>query len=100
MRHPLARIHPATGKRAIYCGCHAWKVDGLADDEGRALLDYLLEFAVQERFVYSHKWKKNDLLMWDNRCTFHAATDYDTAKELRVMHRTVVEGDGTELAAA
>ena len=96
VRHPLARPHPATGKKAIYCGCHAWKVEGLPDDEGRALLDYLIDFAVQERFLYRHKWRVHDLLMWDNRCVFHAATDYDTAKELRVMYRTVVEGDATQ----
>jgi alpha-ketoglutarate-dependent taurine dioxygenase len=100
VKHPLARPHPATGEKAIYCGCHAWKVDGLGDEEGRALLDYLIRFAVQDQFVYRHKWKKNDLVIWDNRCTFHAATDYDTAKYLRVLYRTVVEGDGTELAAA
>lgn len=100
VKHPLARPHPATGEKALYCGCHAWKVDGLADDEGRALLDYLIGFAVRSEFVYSHKWRKNDLVMWDNRCTFHAATDYDPATELRVLWRTVVEGDGTELATA
>ena len=100
VRHPLARPHPATGRKAIYCGCHAWKVDGLPDDEGRALLDYLIGFAVQDRFVYRHKWKRHDLVIWDNRCTFHSATDYDTARELRVLYRTVVEGNGTELATA
>lgn len=100
VKHPLARKHPATGEKSIYCGCHAWKVDGLPDDEGRALLDYLIGFAVQERFVYRHQWKRHDLVMWDNRCTFHAATDYDTTKELRIMHRTILEGDGTELAVA
>jgi taurine dioxygenase len=96
VRHPLARPHPATGKKAIYCGCHAWKVEGLPDDEGRALLDYLIGFAVEERFLYRHKWRTRDLLMWDNRCVFHAATDYDTAKELRVLYRTIVEGDATQ----
>jgi len=100
VRHPLARPHPATGRKAIYCGCHAWKVDGLPDDEGRALLDYLIGFAVQDRFVYRHEWKRHDLVIWDNRCTFHSATDYDTARELRVLYRTVVEGNGTELATA
>ena len=96
IRHPLARKHPATGHKAIYAGCHAWKVEGLPDSEGRELLDYLINHAVQNRFVYAHKWRKHDLVMWDNRCTFHAATDYDTARELRVMYRTVVEGDATE----
>lgn len=90
--HPLARIHPATGKRAIYTGCHAWKIEGMSDEDGRDLLDYLTDFATQEDFVYRHKWRRHDLLMWDNRCTFHSATPYDTSKELRTMYRTVVAG--------
>jgi alpha-ketoglutarate-dependent taurine dioxygenase len=95
IRHPLARPHPATGKKAIYAGCHAWMIEGLDEIESRRLIDDLTAFAVQDRFVYAHKWRRHDLVMWDNRCTFHAATDYDTAKELRIMYRTVVEGDAT-----
>lgn len=90
--HPLARIHPVTGKRAIYAGCHAWKIEGMPFDEGRRLLDELTEFATQSAFVYRHRWRRRDLLMWDNRCTFHMATPYDTGKELRTMYRTVVAG--------
>lgn len=96
IRHPLARPHPVTGRKAVYCGCHAWKVEGMSDEEGRKLLDYLIGFAVQDRFVYRHKWQRHDLVMWDNRCTFHAATDYDTAKYLRIMYRTVIEGEPTQ----
>lgn len=95
IRHPLARPHPATGKKAIYAGCHAWKVEGLPEQLGRELIDELTKFATQEQFVYAHKWRKHDLVIWDNRCTMHAATDYDTAKELRVMWRTIAEGDVT-----
>lgn len=93
--HPLARVHPVTGRRALYIGCHAWRIDGLPDGEGRRLLDELLEFATQDAYVYAHKWRRHDLLMWDNRCTLHAATPYDTAKELRTMYRTVVAGGPT-----
>ena len=93
--HPLARTHPATGKRSLYIGCHAWKIDGLAEEEGRRLLDELLEFATQPPYVYAHKWRRHDLLMWDNRCTLHAATPYDTTRELRTMYRTVVSGGPT-----
>ena len=100
IRHPLARVHPATGRKAIYCGCHAWKIEGLPDQEGRELLNYLIGFAVQDRFVYRHKWQRHDLVMWDNRCTFHAATDFDTAKELRIMYRTVIEGEPTQPVGA
>ncbi|HTQ01027.1 MAG TPA: TauD/TfdA family dioxygenase [Casimicrobiaceae bacterium] len=93
--HPLARRHPVTGKRALYIGCHAWKIEGLSESEGRELLDGLLEFATQEAYVYAHKWRRHDLLMWDNRCTLHAATPYDTENELRTMYRTVVAGGPT-----
>jgi taurine dioxygenase len=93
--HPLARRHPVTGRRAIYAGCHAWKIDGMTEADGRRFLDELMAFATQDRFVYRHKWQRHDLVMWDNRCTFHAATPYDTAAEIRTMHRTVVQGGPT-----
>jgi taurine dioxygenase len=93
--HPLARKHPVTGRRSLYCGCHAWKIEGLPEDEGRRLLDYLLDFATQDAYRYRHKWRRHDLLMWDNRCTLHAATPYDTSGELRTMYRTVVAGGAT-----
>jgi taurine dioxygenase len=93
--HPLARIHPVTGRRAIYCGCHAWKIEGMPEDEGRRLLDELLAFATQDAYIYRHKWRRHDMLMWDDRCTLHAATPYDTSRELRTMYRTVVAGSST-----
>jgi taurine dioxygenase len=93
--HPLARKHPITGRKAIYAGCHAWMIEGRSEEEGRKIIDELMAFATQDSFVYRHKWKRHDLVMWDNRCTFHAATPYDTARELRVMHRTVVQGGPT-----
>jgi alpha-ketoglutarate-dependent taurine dioxygenase len=94
--HPLGRKHPVTGRKAIYAGCHAWKIEGRSEEEGRRIIDDLMAFATQDRFVYRHRWKRHDLVMWDNRCTFHAATPYDTSKHLRIMHRTVVQGGPTE----
>jgi taurine dioxygenase len=93
--HPLARKHPVTGRKALYCGCHAWMIEGLSEEEGRRLLDQLNAFATQDAYVYRHKWRRHDLLMWDNRCTMHAATPYDTSRELRTMYRTVVAGGPT-----
>lgn len=93
--HPLARIHPVTGRRAIYCGCHAWKIQGMPEDEGRRLLDELLAFATQDAYIYRHKWRKHDMLMWDDRCTLHATVPYDTSTELRTVYRTVVAGSST-----
>jgi len=91
--HPVARTHPVTGRKALYCGSHAWKMEGLPEEDGRRMIDELMAHATQDRFVYRHKWRRHDLLMWDNRCTYHAATPFDTAREIRTMFRTVVEGD-------
>jgi alpha-ketoglutarate-dependent taurine dioxygenase len=94
VRHPIARKHPVTGETGIYCGAHAASVEGLDETEGRTLLDGLIEHIAQPQFVYRHKWRTHDLVMWDNRCTFHAATDFD-GQELRVLWRTTVVGTPT-----
>lgn len=94
VRHPLARRHPVTGLTGIYCGAHAASVEGLSEQEGRALLDSLIAHIAQPQFVYRHAWRKHDLVIWDNRCTFHAATDFD-GNELRVLYRTTVVGTPT-----
>jgi alpha-ketoglutarate-dependent taurine dioxygenase len=94
VRHPIARAHPVTGETAIYCGAHAASVEGMGETEGRALLDGLIAHIAQPQFVYRHKWRPRDLVMWDNRCTFHSATDFD-GQELRVLWRTTVVGTPT-----
>jgi alpha-ketoglutarate-dependent taurine dioxygenase len=93
VRHPLARAHDVTGEKAIYCGCHAWRVEGMNEVKGRAMLDNLVAHATQDQFVYRHKWRSNDLVIWDNRCTLHAGTAFDGGKELRLMYRTIVEAE-------
>jgi alpha-ketoglutarate-dependent taurine dioxygenase len=50
--------------------------------------------ATQDRFVYRHKWQKDDVLCWDNRCTMHAVTLHDAVTLRRIMHRTTIVGDG------
>ena len=53
----------------------------------------LTAHATQQRFVYTHKWRNGDLVVWDNRCALHTATTYDTQKSRRVMWRTTIKGD-------
>ncbi|MDA0304671.1 MAG: TauD/TfdA family dioxygenase [Proteobacteria bacterium] len=90
--HPIARTHPETGKKAIYVNeGFTQRVNGLGDNAGRALLEKLFAHSTQEQFVYRHKWHQGDVVMWDNRCTIHRATDYDLSQE-RSMHRTTVRG--------
>jgi len=91
--HPLVRTHPETGAKTLYIGNHASHVEGLAEAEGDALLQDLLEHATQPQFVYTHHWRDGDLVMWDNRCLLHRAlANYEMAKHRRVLHRTVVTG--------
>lgn len=91
--HPLVRTHPDTGKHALYIGNHTSHILGMDRAEGEALLAALQRHATQERFIYRHRWRMNDVLMWDNRCTMHCVMPYDAARERRIVHRAVVQGD-------
>lgn len=91
--HPIARVHPETGRIALFVNrVYTIGIDGLPHDEAMALLDELCAHSVQDKYVYRHKWQPNMLLMWDNRCLQHLADGgYDG--HLRVMHRTTIGGD-------
>jgi taurine dioxygenase len=93
VHHPLVRTHPDTGRKLLYISHHVSHMEGMPVDEGRALLEELMAHATQERFVYRNTWQSGDVVMWDNRCTMHRATEYDAAEERRIIHRTVVKGD-------
>jgi alpha-ketoglutarate-dependent taurine dioxygenase len=91
--HPIARTHPVRGTKALYLGNHSSHVLGLPQGEGRKLLADLEAHATSPAFVYTHRWRQGDLVMWDNRCLLHRAlTNYDMSKHVRVLHRTVVRG--------
>ena len=90
--HPLVRTH-AGGRKSLYLGMHIGHVEGVDYDEGRALLADLQERATADRFVYRHKWRNGDLVLWDNRVLLHRADrNYDMGGHPRVLHRTVVKG--------
>jgi len=90
----LVRTNPVNGRKAYYVGSHASHIVGMPVEEGRALLRQLLEFAVETRFCYNHKWRAGDLVMWDNRAVLHRGRPWDSTRYRRVMHRTTVAGDG------
>jgi taurine dioxygenase len=96
--HPLLREHPRTGGTSLYIGRWACDVEGMAPNEGRALIQYLVEFAQQPRFIYRHVWKVGDAVLWDNRCTQHCATGFDDERHVRIMYRTTLEGDVPRMA--
>jgi alpha-ketoglutarate-dependent taurine dioxygenase len=93
MRHPLVRVHPDSGRKCLFMGEHASHVDGWPLEAGRERLAALEAHATQDRFVYRHRWRPGDLLMWDNRCLLHRAdTNFDAARHARVLHRTCLRG--------
>ncbi len=94
VRQALVRVNPANGRRAIYIGSHAWYVEGLPYDESRRLLDALLAHTTRPECVYEHRWRRWDLVMWDNRCMLHRGRPWDAARHARVMRRTTVAGAG------
>lgn len=91
--HPIARRHPRSGWTALFIGRWAYKIEGLPDREAEELIRYLQEFATRPEFVYRHKWKVGDALLWDNRCAQHCATPFDDTRYERHMQRTTLEGD-------
>jgi taurine dioxygenase len=92
--HPLIRTHPADGRKALWPSTGTVvEVIGKPGADGLKLIDELVEFMTREPFVYRHKWRVGDLLMWDNRCTLHTGTLYDDSKYFRTMYRLWVKGD-------
>jgi alpha-ketoglutarate-dependent taurine dioxygenase len=93
MSHPLVRRHPDSGRKCLFMGLHASHIDGWPMQDGRALLARLEAHATQDRFIYRHKWRAGDMLMWDNRCLLHRADpNFDAALHPRVLHRTCLRG--------
>ena len=92
--HPLVRRHPADGRKALWVSSGTIKgILNLANPDGIELVDELVQFAIQDRFVYRHTWRVGDILIWDNRCTLHRGTEFDFDKHIRHVHRTWVKGE-------
>lgn len=89
---PLVKVHPVTGRPALFTGRHAGKIPGLALNEAEALLDQLLMITCQPPRVLTHSWQPGDIVVWDNRCVLHRARPYDYQQE-RVMMHTRIKGD-------
>ena len=95
----LVRTHPGSGRKTLYLASHAGAIRGMRLPEARLLLRDLMEHATQPQFVYRHRWRVGDLVIWDNRCTMHRARPYDLSVP-RDMHRTTVSDERSTLAQA
>jgi taurine dioxygenase len=92
--HPVVRTHPVTGRKAIYV--NRLLTDRILDmdaDESDDLLQMLFELVEEERFIYEHKWRVGDVIVWDNRSLLHARNTYDSANERRQLRRIAIVGD-------
>ncbi len=86
----LVRRHAGSGRMGLYLASHAGRIFGMGDDESKSLLRELIDHATQRQFVYSHRWRLHDLVMWDNRCTMHRGKGYDDLRWPRDMQRATV----------
>ena len=91
--HPIVRRHPETGRTCLYLGDHAEWVVRMPYDEGRALIEELNALAIHPDLTYEHHWRPHELIVWDNRCLMHRATEYDPRTERRVVRRCTVLGE-------
>ena len=103
----VVRTIPESGRKSLYLASHAGRIFGMSEHEGRALIDQLIAHATQRQFIYTHRWRVNDLVMWDNRCTMHRGTEFDDLRWKRDVQRATVcdianscEQEGIEIAAA
>jgi taurine dioxygenase len=91
--HPLVRVHPATGRKALYLNRLMTEyVVGMPRAESVALLESLFDHQEQPQFIYEHKWTPGDVVIWDNRCVLHARSDFDPG-EARKLRRVTVDTD-------
>jgi len=90
----LVRTIPETGRHSLYIASHARRVIGMPDEAGSSLLDSLMAHATQRQFVYTHRWRLHDLVMWDNRCTMHRGTEFEEQRWKRDMQRATVSDIG------
>lgn len=91
--HPAVRIIPETGRKSLFIShLMTFAIDGLPKAESDALLERLFKHMERPEFVYAHKWRVGDLLIWDNRSTIHARTDFSPS-ERRLLRRFATQGE-------
>jgi taurine dioxygenase len=91
--HSLVRRHPETHRQALYMNPNRMShIVGMERAESDRLLDELTRHAIDPKYQYRHKWRRGDIVIWDNRCTMHKANADYPAGAKRLMHRIIVEG--------
>jgi alpha-ketoglutarate-dependent 2,4-dichlorophenoxyacetate dioxygenase len=92
--HPLVRMHPGSGRKSVYIASHAERIVGWPVPDGLLLLRELMALATLPEFVYRHRWRVGDFVIWDNRCTMHRGQPFDETRERRDLRRvTTVDAE-------
>ena len=100
VRQPLVRVHPATGAKSLYiCPAVISHIEGMDKVDSASLIETLIAHTTQPRFVYCHRWRKGDLVVWDNRAVLHTASLFDHTRYQRLMYRATVAGNAPMLSA-
>ena len=104
VRRPLLRRVPESGRETLYIASHIGRIEGLPDAQAEALVAELIAHATQRQFVYTHRWRVGDLVMWDNRCTMHRGTEYEDTRWPRDLQRATtsdrIDAFGTQERAS
>ena len=103
----VVRTIPENGRKSLYLASHVGRIFDMPEDEGRALIEQLVAHVTQRQFIYTHRWRVHDLVIWDDRCTMHRGTDFDDLRWKRDMQRATIcdvanscEQEGIAVAAA
>lgn len=94
VRQVLVRIHPVTMRKSLFLASHAGTIVGWPMAEARIFLRDLIEHATQPQFVYVHRWRSHDLVVWDNRQTMHRVRRFNETEYVRDVRRTTISSDG------
>ncbi|MBM3522562.1 MAG: TauD/TfdA family dioxygenase [Alphaproteobacteria bacterium] len=98
VRQRLVRTHQVTGRKSLYLSAHIGTIIGWEMPEARDLIRELTEHATQREFVHAHRWRRYDLVIWDNRQTMHRVRPFNDTQEVRDMRRVTIAGDGPTTA--
>ena len=90
-------LNPSNGRRALYIASHAYAIDGMDDRDARQMLAELMDETTRREFVYVHKWRPGDVVMWDNRAMLHRGRPWDYSKERSMVRTTISATDADGL---
>lgn len=91
--HPVVRTHPKTGRKALYVFAgECVGIEGMSDSEAVPLIDQLTKHCIQDKYIYRHKWRVGDMVMWDNAASLHLAICDYKLPQRRLLHRVTIEG--------